>query len=196
MNRGFPLLLLGVILLLLLLSLVACAPSPTTPTPTPTPSPTPTPILETLTYTNSEWGFSVEYPKDWSIHEGSGVATVVFVGPLIKETGGQISIIIGAQDLTEFPNLTLEECVDFAKLGIEEGAQNYEEVGEYDAVVDGLPAIVWSWREELEGTKLLGTMANFMKDDVLYLINYGATPSCYDNYLDCFELMLSTFKFE
>jgi hypothetical protein len=50
----------------------APAPTPTpTPTPTPAPAPTQTPSaakqlsFEANTYTNSQYGFSVQYPKDW-----------------------------------------------------------------------------------------------------------------------------------
>ena len=79
---------------------------------------------------------------------------------------------------------------------IEEDAKNYEEVDEYDAVVDDLAAIVWTWKEDLAGTTLMVTMAFFVKENVVYAISYGATSELYDDYLDCFELVLSTFNFD
>jgi len=176
-----------------LLLVTACAP---TLTPTPTPSPTPTPQMETLTYTDSEHGFSVEYPEDWDVQAGFMATIVTFVGPVEEETGGAINVNIGAVDSAEFPEMTLEEYVRLFKLKLEENASNYEEVEEHDAAVDGLAAIVWTWKEDLAGTTLMVTMAFFVKEDVVYAISYGATSELYDDYLDCFEVVLSTFKFD
>ena len=124
-----------------LLLVAACAPPLT---PTPTPSPTPPPPIETLTYTDSEHGFSVEYHKDWDVQAGFMATIVTFMGPVEEETGRAINVNIGAVNSTEFPGVTLEEYVLLFQLGVEENASNCEKVDEYDAVVDGLAAIVWT----------------------------------------------------
>ena len=174
-----------------LLLVAACAP-PLTPTPTPTPPPQ----METLTYTDSEHGFSVEYPKDWDVQAGFMGTIVIFVGPVEEETGGAININIGATTPAESPEVTLEEYARLFQLGVEEDAKDYEKVDEYDAVVDDLPAIVCTWKEDLAGTTLTVTMAFFMKEDVVYGISYGATSEVYGDYLNCFELVLDSFNFD
>lgn len=176
-----------------LLLVAACAPPLT---PTPTPSPTPPPQMETLTYTDSEHGFSVEYPKDWDVQAGFMGTIVIFVGPVEEETGGAININIGATTPAESPEVTLEEYARLFQLGVEEDAKDYEKVDEYDAVVDDLPAIVCTWKEDLAGTTLTVTMAFFMKEDVVYGISYGATSEVYGDYLNCFELVLDSFNFD
>jgi hypothetical protein len=178
-----------------LLLVTACAPT-LTPTPSPTPSPTPTPPLETSTYTDSEHGFSVEYPKDWDVQAGFIGTIVTFVGPVEEATGGAINVNIAATNSSELPEVTLKEYVRLFQLKVEENAENYEVVDEHDAVVDDLAAIVWTWKEDFAGTTLMVTMAFFMKENVVYAISYGATPELYYDYLDCFELALSTFKFD
>ena len=40
------------------------------------------------------------------------------------------------------------------------------------------------------------TIAFFIKENFVYAISYGATPELYDDYPDCFELVLSTFRFD
>ena len=75
-----------------LLLVAACAPPPLTPPPTP--SPTPPPPMETLTYTDSEHGFSVEYPKDWYVPAVFMATIVTFVGPVEEETGRAINVNI------------------------------------------------------------------------------------------------------
>lgn len=178
------------------LFLVAVCAHPLTPTPSPTPNPTPPPQMETLTYTNSEHGFSVEYPKDWDVQAGFVVTIVTFVGPVEEETGGAININIGATKPAKFQEMKLEGYVRLFQLGVEENAENYEKVDEYNAVVDDLAAIVWTWKEDFVGNTLMVTMAFFVKEDVVYAISYGATSELYGDYLDCFELVLSTFKFD
>ena len=103
-----------------LLLVAACAPPLT---PTPTPSPTPPPQMETLTYTDSEHGFSVEYPKDWDVQAGFMGPIVIFVGPVEEETGGAININIGATTPAESPEVTLEEYARLFQLGVEEDAK-------------------------------------------------------------------------
>jgi hypothetical protein len=152
--------------------------------------------METLTYTNSEYGFSVEYAKDWEVQEGFIATIVTFVGPVEEETAGAINVNIGAAKSAESSEVTLEEYVRLFKLRIEEDAKNYEEVDEYDAVVDDLAAIVWTWKEDLAGATLMVTMAFFVKENVVYAISYGATPELYDDYLGCFELALDSFNFD
>jgi len=178
-----------------LLLVAACAP-PMTPSPSPTPSPTPTPSLETSTYTDSGHGFSVEYPKDWDVQAGFMGTIVIFVGPVEEETGGAININIGTTTPAEPPEVTLKEYVRLFQVGVEKDAKNYEKVDEYDAAVDDLPAIVWTWKEDLAVTTLTVTMAFFMKEDVVYGISYGATSEVYGDYLDCFELVLDSFNFD
>ena len=180
-----------------LLLVTACTnPLTPTPSPSPTPSPTPPPQMETLTYTDSEHGFSVEYPEDWDVKAGFLATIVTFVGPFEEETGGAININIGATKPAEFPEMKLEEYVRSVKLQVEADAENYKELDEYNTVVDDLVAIVWTWQEDFARTTLMVTMAFFVKEDFVYAISYGATPELYDEYLDCFELVLSTFKFE
>lgn len=57
-------------------------PTPTArPTPTPTATPTP-PAAQVATYHNDVFGFSLEYPKGWSIQDGEGGNPVVIIsGP-------------------------------------------------------------------------------------------------------------------
>jgi len=50
--------------------------------------------METLTYTDSEHGFSVEYPKDWYVPAVFMATIVTFVGPVEEETGRAINVNI------------------------------------------------------------------------------------------------------
>ncbi len=193
MNTGHWNRCLGAVALTALLLVTACAPSPTTPTP----------VSETLTYTNSEYGYSVEYPKDWLVEDRFGQQRIQFPGstmfkaprsPMTRR--GVVAIYIMADDFSEEPEMTLEEYVSQYDLEWSETRLDYEKVNEHDFVVDGLAGIEWSWKQDVGGMAFLGTMANFMTDDVGYAIAYFAPVEAHDHYFYCFELMLNTFKFD
>jgi len=190
--------------ILLLLSPVATAvgcqqqPAPTTPTPTPTPTPIPPPTPETLTYTNSEYGFSMEYPEDWDILEDY-MGTVVFLGgPAVLEGTYMINISVAAQELPT--KMTLEDFVRGGELIDKETIPNYNKEEEYNTTIGGLPTSVQTitGTVELDGEDLLlrGKAARFVKDKFGYIITYDVPTEFHDQYLDYFELVISSFKFE
>jgi hypothetical protein len=149
-----------------------------------------------LTYTNSEWGFSVEYPKDWDVEESVVDATVVFVGPFIEELGVPVNVRIDGVQLPAWAPVTPEIIVREMKKRLKNAVDNYQEVDEYNTVVDDLTATVWTLTGDVEGVTVMMTWACFLKDNVACTVGYTAAPGCYDDYLHYFDLVLSTFKFE
>jgi hypothetical protein len=178
-----------VILLVLLpaVSLIGCQPTTT----------------EGQTYTNLEYGFSVEYPDDWEMEEG-GVGTIVqFTGPpaLVGETmilG--ISIEITAEEFPMDAETTLEDFSQAGELILQMLHSDYKKLNEYSTTIGGEPAKVRTLTyslEETEGKTLVQiTEGFFFKENLAYLIAYFATPESHDEYLDCFELVMSSFRFE
>jgi hypothetical protein len=173
--------------LVALLSAAACVPSPT---------PRPTPILETSTYTNPEYGYSVEYPKGWDVLEESRGALVLFTGPLIEEAGGSPRGKVVSENLPQSLEVTHEEYVRQNKLTMGQMFSSLEVVDEYDAVVSGVTATVVTYTFEWERITLKVTNVVFLKDNIGYVIGYDAMLEYYDAYLGCLQLMMSTFKFE
>lgn len=160
----------------------------------PPPSP---PTMESLTYTNSEYGFLVKYPKDWDFTEGITDTIVVFSGPFIAEEEVFINILIGAEELPKYPKWTLEDFVSTSKLQLKALMENYEDVDEYRTTVDDLPAIVSSFTYDMDGFTIMQTMVSFFKEEnVAYSIVYTATPTTNDESLDSLELMMSSFEFK
>jgi hypothetical protein len=204
---------LGLIAILAFASLVGCEqetapappePAPSAPTPTPAPVPTPEPepqpipppAPETLTYINSEYGFSVEYPKDWDFEEGLMGVIVILAGPFLEEEPFMININIASEDLPKFPEMSLEDYFGVNKMQIKKMSENYEEVDKYDTTIGDCPAIVYTFTSDYEGTAMMQTQAYFLKENVAYVITYSATIQSHDQYYGCFEGVVSSFKFE
>jgi hypothetical protein len=172
--------LMGIALTALLL-VTACAPSSET---------------EGLTYTNSEYGYSVEYPEGWDVLEESEGALVLFTGPLIEKAGGSARGKVVSENLTQSPEVTHEEYVRQNKLTMGQMFSSLEVVDEYDAVVSGITATVLTYTFEWQGITIKATNVVFIKDNIGYVIGYDAMLEYYDDYLGCLQLMMSTFKFE
>ena len=181
MNTGYwSRCLMGVALTALLL-VTACAPSSES---------------EGLTYNNSKYGYSVEYPKGWDVTEESEGALILFTGPLIEEAGGSARGKVVSENLTQALEMTHEEYVRQNKLTMGQMFSSLEVVDEYNAVVSGVTATVLTYTFEWEGITVKVTNVVFLKDNIGYVIGYDAMLEYYDDYLGCLQLMMSTFKFK
>jgi hypothetical protein len=177
------------ILVLLPLSLsIGCGAEPAQEAPPPT--------LETLTYTNSDYAFSVEYPKDWDFEENIFEAIVVFMGPSIEEREGRINIMIMLDEVPESPKLTLDDYHKLGEMNLKRGLENYYKVDQHSATVADLPAIVSSYTFDSGGAPVMQTQIIFLKENVFWTIGYTATPKCHSDYEDCLELLMTTFEFK
>jgi hypothetical protein len=68
----------------------------------------------------------------------------------------------------------------------------------YNTTIGGLPAIVLvaTLSVKCNGKKvdLKNKYAIVIKDKVAYTITYDAPAECHDEYADCFDLVISSFK--
>ncbi|MBA7585707.1 MAG: hypothetical protein GH159_00870 [Dehalococcoidia bacterium] len=156
------------------------------------------PDIESLTYTNSEYGFSVEYPKDWDILEDYMGRVVVFIGPSVLEETYYININISIEQLSE--EMTLEDYGITVESNTQMALPDYNKVDEYSTTIGGQPATVSTLTAtvELEGTEytLKDSCAIFIEDSVGYIITYDVPQEFHDQYADCFELVIGTFEFD
>ena len=146
-------LLLGIALSILLgcILLSGCTqpviPSPTTPAPgtsapvgpTGTPAPAPATVRATpagsdyLTYTNSQYGFTISYPSGWGKQENTGTSVVTFTAPSSGMGDTPASMRITVDDLTANPmSLTQYRTAQLAK---KSGLESYNQI--YDQAYKG-----------------------------------------------------------
>ena len=179
--------------LLLVVPMAGCQQEP--PPSEPPPS---LPTIEGLTYTNSEQGFSVEFPEDWDVMEDYMGMVVAFMGPLVLEGAYYININVRVEQLPE--KMTFEDFVKSGELADKRTIPNYKKIEEYSTTIAGLPAnmhtITGTVKLDEKDLLLKDGVARFVKDEVGYVITYDTPEEFHDEYADCFELVISSFKFE
>ncbi len=175
----------------------SCAAPTSAPIPSSPPAPPP-PTIEGLTYTNSEFGFSVKHPKDWDVLE-EYVGTAVFFGvPMVLEGTYMVNISVIVTQLPQ--KMTFEDFVRGGELADKKNMLNYNKVEEYDTTMGGVSANLQtiSGTVKLAGEDLLlkDGVARLVKDKAGYVITYDVPEEFHDQYADCFQLVISTFKFQ
>ena len=156
------------------------------------------PATEYLTYTNAEYGFSIDYPEDWDVMEDYMGTAVAFMGPLVLEDSYYLNISVVVEQLPE--EMTLKDYVKALDLNLKRTTPDYNKVEEYSTTISGLPAtvLVATATTALDGEDiaLRDTLAMFIKDEVAYTITYNAPEEFHDEYAEYFDLVISSFKFD
>lgn len=185
-------------LLLILVAGILLLNACTKPTPVPISVTLPKPAIESRTYTNSEHGFSVEYPEGWDILEDYMGTIVLFAGPMVLE--GDYYVNVNVREVQLPREMTLKDIVKSGELIDKRNIENYDKLEEYNTIVGGLPANVQTCTGILKvnGKDLLlkDKVARFVKDKVCYIITYDVPAEFHDEYTDCFNLVISTFEVE
>ncbi len=125
---------------------------------------------------------------------------VAFVGLSVLGGAYLVNINLVTEELSEFPKTTLKDYCRMVELHLKKSLADYEKVEEHSITVSGQPAIVWTVTTtyEIDGEQipLKDRQAIFIKDNVAYALTYDVPAEVYDEYADCFDLVISSFKFE
>ncbi|MFC1926006.1 PsbP-related protein [Chloroflexota bacterium] len=154
--------------------------------------------IETELYTNSEYGFSIEYPKGWDLEEDYMGTVVIFAGDLLENRYmTNVNILI-----EEVPaEMTLEDYAKGSALTAKKKYENFQIIEQYrTTTIDGYDAIVTTYRATVTyGEKAFAckdASAWILRDEKAYSITYDILESYHSEYLDSFWEAVRTFKFQ
>ena len=123
---------------------------------------------------------------------------VFFAGPMVLEGEYMVNINVNRQPYTE--KGTVEDITRFGELQDKRSTPNYKKLEEYDTTIAEQPAIVQVINATIEvsgkDVLLKDAVARFIKDKVCYIITYDVPEESHHEYFDCFDLVISSFKFE
>ncbi|MAH39273.1 MAG: hypothetical protein CL873_01875 [Dehalococcoidales bacterium] len=153
-------------------------------------------MRKSLTYSSSKYNFSVDYPVNWDVREDLDGIVVVFAGPSVLEGIYDVNINVTAERLRK--KMTLKDYVMEADLKAVKTIPDYKKEQADLTTIGGQPAIVLvatlAVKSKGEKVSLKNKYAIFIKDKVAYIITYDTPVECHDEYADCFDLVIGSFK--
>lgn len=157
--------------------------------------------LDIETYRNSKYGFSLKYPKGWDILEDYRGCVAYFAGPYVNIGDDKTYLVNITIKVIQLPEkITLKDVVRGGDLEDKRRIPDYKKLNEYSTTIGGLPAIV----QIISGTSNIGegrqlkykdVGARVIKDNSLYMMLLDIPTKYHDEYLECFELVINSFKF-
>ncbi len=134
-------------------------------------------------YKNSQYGFSIDLPKDWEVTEGSGGLDIA----KFESPDGQGAIMVGYKLVSGGSSMTTEEKIDLLRKGTE------IITNEETKVVNGLTAYIVE--TVLLEVRLKMKAAYVIRDSDVFVVSYSArTNSDYETYMNDFSNSLITFS--
>jgi hypothetical protein len=129
-------------------------------------------------------------PAGWTVEENVSDTVVMFVGPLMPETGGNVNINVVGGNTTD----TLSEAIASLKSGYATEFTNFSLVSESNRTIGGLDCYeaIFTWSQE--GSDYQDAQVLFVENGTYYIITCTATPSDYDTYSPTFEQSIQTFQ--
>ena len=149
------------------------------------------------TYKNSEYGFSMQYPSDWTLTENQNGTAVAFWSPKQNELdffSENVNVVVQHVPpellrLDTYSKKAIEQLVSVFKQNVEMLEADY-------TLLSGKKAfkIVYIGKGPEAEFKLMHvwTISGFQA----YQVNFGGIVSQYDTFIDTAEKMISSFKLE
>ena len=150
-------------------------------------------------YSNSKYGFSFSLCKktDFEVAENYGGTVVSLLGPYLKDFKQRVAISVIADKVPQ--NTKLEDRLTESMKTAESNLTNFAITSESDTTIGGVPAKLNSFTYTMNIAELDYTFKDILavciKNDTLYAIKYDVPAQLHDQSVDCFNLVLSTFKF-
>ncbi len=145
------------------------------------------------TYTNADYGISMDYPSAWTVDDTSGVVAVAFSSPLeSSQDRFHESVNVAMNDLSG-QGMDMEA---YTTLLLEQVSAAYPDAvitEAKDAALDGNPArmIVFDFQGRYGKLKSMQSWA--IKDEIAYVVTYTAEESKFDDYRPTAEKMMQSF---
>lgn len=146
---------------------------------------------ESISYSNPDLGFSLEYPPDWMKEE-----SLSFISPPGGTDNQAPEVISITTELLPTLDFSLDSYTA-AALNQVESLQDFELLNSSSVTLAGLPGhmIMYSFTDESE-TPLQNLQVWTIKDGIAYVITYGGIPEEFDNSLPVVRNMMNSFSLE
>jgi len=148
---------------------------------------------------NSQYGFTFNVcnDSDFELVENNGSSVVALVGPVLRDFKHDIRISV---ILFQIPKkITLDDFLTERQAAAKANLKNFAILNETDTTIAGVPAKLshssFTIATNDDEINYRTTLAVFMKDNIIYAIQYETDAEIYEDHVQCFNLILSSFKF-
>ena len=148
---------------------------------------------------NSQYGFTFNVcnDSDFELVENNGSSVVALVGPVLRDFKHDIRISV---ILFQIPKkITLDDFLTERQAAAKANLKNFAILNETDTTIAGLPAKIshssFTIATNDNEINYRITVAAFIKDNIVYAIQYETDAEIYEDHVQCFNLVLSSFKF-
>jgi len=150
---------------------------------------------EMLLYENSQYGFSVTYPTDWTAEEPDPNELGIVAGFL--PPGESIDdplnyVIVQIESLPAGTTLSGYTQADLTNL--KDSYTNFQLLAESDMIISEEPAHVVAYGVTVDETDYEVLLAYTIKDDKAYIITYYALADSYAEFEDAAKGMINSFS--
>ncbi len=144
-------------------------------------------------YTNSEYGFSFEYPKEWQkISIGNGI--IVAFTASSTDPSNIYTVNLAVEKL---PNQTNVKDYDKSAVSqISESLSGVNFVSKKELLIGGNDAISHEYTAAVGGTKMSFSSTYFIKNNMLYVITSGGTEAGFKESLHEVQNLFKSFTFK
>jgi hypothetical protein len=166
------------------------------------PKPPPPEIIKdgnTRVYKNYEYGFSFTICNDqeFEVVENMGRIPIALLGPTLGDFKTRIGVFMIANKAPK--NFKLEDYAKESKNNAAKTLANFAIEKETTLTIGGIEAqqTLYTYTTTLgdHNYTFRNALILFLKGDNSYAIKYETPDEFYDQYSDCFDLLLATFKF-
>ncbi|HEX76698.1 MAG TPA: DUF1795 domain-containing protein [Dehalococcoidia bacterium] len=192
-RKWHPIPIVGLVLLLAS-SIVACGPPEEAVAPPP-------PIEETKTYTNSQYGFSFDCPKDWDelpqemFEQEEGAAFVVAAGfwAPVACGGGFANVNVVRETLPS--RVSVQAYWEENKQRVREELERYTIISERGTEINGVPAVKVVATFDYQVMPVQHVQAFLVEGKTGWVVTCTCTPDCWDEYEPTFSRIVDSFRF-
>lgn len=149
--------------------------------------------LEGLEYQNTEYGFGLNPPKNWTLDEDDSYGVVRFYGPIIDE----YQLNIGITEPADLGGEDFETAVESLKQYYETIFPNYTLLNMNPTTINSMNAyeIVHTYNiTDVVELKIKQKQVLIEKDSMVYTITFSASVDSYQTYISIVDESINSFK--
>jgi len=146
------------------------------------------------TYTNSQYGFSIQYPAGWTEGEGVSGTVVSFMSEQSAPTDVfKESANVTTEDLSA-SGASLAEYIVAANDQIKNAFPNAQVISDTDRQIAGIDGHAITYTAETQGVTLELIQAFTVKDDRAYVITAASTEEDFPQFEEDFNAIIDSFQ--